>query len=61
MYVCLCRNITDSQIINAVCKGARCVESVNRCFEPIKCGRCIPYTKEIITNTLSSMPQPITD
>lgn len=55
MYVCLCRSITDHQIKEAVCNGAHCLSAVNRCFDsPVKCGRCIPYTQQLITETMSS-------
>lgn len=56
MVVCLCRNITDSQIKEAVCGGASCLREVNMCFgDPVKCGKCGPYTKEIIRDTLKSL------
>lgn len=52
MIACLCRNITDEQIKQAVCKGARCNKDLNRAAGKPQCGQCCKYTKSLIKETL---------
>jgi len=56
MFVCICRGVTDHQIKDAVCNGARSLADVNKCIgEPTKCGKCQPHTQQIINTTLESL------
>lgn len=55
MVVCLCRNISDREIKEVVCSGAKCMSDVNKCFtEQMQCGKCVPFTKQLIQETLAT-------
>lgn len=54
MYVCICRGITDSQVANAVCQGAKCVKDVNKQVGvPVQCGKCCCYMKEVVAELVA--------
>lgn len=41
MYICLCKNVTDSQIKEAVCQGACSLKAVrNQLGVASQCGKC---------------------
>ena len=54
MYICICSNITDSDIREAVENGARDVRDLNRelCVGGT-CGKCTRAARQVIHNHLS--------
>jgi bacterioferritin-associated ferredoxin len=53
MYVCLCKQITDTQIRAAVQEGASSLRDVrNRLGVASQCGKCGTLTREIVRETL---------
>lgn len=53
MYVCLCKQITDSQIRAAVQDGASSLRDVrNSLGVASQCGKCGTLTREIVRETL---------
>lgn len=53
MYVCLCKGITDSQIIAAVAEGASSVREVrDQLGVMTECGKCACLTRDIIRSNL---------
>ncbi|MCR9106789.1 MAG: bacterioferritin-associated ferredoxin [Gammaproteobacteria bacterium] len=53
MYVCLCKQITDTQIRAAVQDGASSFKDVrNRLGVASQCGKCGTLTREIVRETL---------
>lgn len=56
MYVCVCRGITDSQVLEAVCKGAKSAKDVNQCIGiPIQCGKCCSFMKEVVQQAVATV------
>lgn len=59
MYVCICRGITDTQVNDAVCNGARCVREVNQCIGiPVQCGKCCQFMKQIVNQAVADLHAP---
>jgi len=53
MYVCLCKQITDTQIRAAVQDGASSVRELrNTLGVASQCGKCGTLTREIVRETL---------
>lgn len=49
MYVCLCNGITDSQIHEAVCNGACCIDCLKNCLGVATgCGKCAGTAQQIL-------------
>ncbi len=49
MYVCVCRGITDKQIVAAVDAGAQSLRDVRRTLGvSTVCGKCGPYAREVV-------------
>jgi bacterioferritin-associated ferredoxin len=56
MYVCLCRGITDSQILESVENGANSFREVRDELDlGTCCGRCAPEARELIDQALSEL------
>lgn len=56
MYVCICRRVTDKQVKDAVCQGARCLRDINtHVGTPIQCGKCCQFMKQVLQDTLSTL------
>ena len=54
MYVCLCKAVTDSQIIEAVENGAYKLEHLEeRCGVGSGCGRCRDTAQQLIDQQLA--------
>jgi len=53
MYVCLCKNITEKQIINAVERGACTLREIRLQFGDLgsQCGKCTLEAKQIVEET----------
>ncbi|WP_044247649.1 (2Fe-2S)-binding protein [Chondromyces apiculatus] len=67
MYVCLCKGVTDSEINDAICKGACSVTEVMRCTSAgTRCGSCRPTIQSLLEKaapasakrSLSLIPDP---
>ena len=55
MYICVCRGITDTQILSAVEDGASSFRAVkNTLGVGTKCGRCTKEAKSIVKHALKS-------
>lgn len=49
MYVCICKRVTDSQIHEAIGRGARKLEDLSRELGVATgCGQCACYATEIL-------------
>lgn len=49
MYVCICKRITDSQIHDAIGRGARRLEDLSRELGVATgCGQCACYANELL-------------
>ena len=56
MYICICKNITDTQIYEEVEKGARTLEDVSkRLGVSTQCGRCGKCARNMIRRKVSEM------
>jgi bacterioferritin-associated ferredoxin len=54
MYVCMCHGVTDHQIREAVCEGVASMSELRaELGVASNCGRCAPYAKELLDETLS--------
>lgn len=55
MYICMCHGITDRQIREAVCAGTAASMRELRAELGVAstCGRCAPYAKELLDETLT--------
>lgn len=50
MYVCVCNALSERQVKQAVRQGVRHAAEVYKHFSVHpRCGRCIPYVREILT------------
>lgn len=55
MYVCLCKGITDKQIVQAVEKGAASVRELRQQFGlGNQCGKCTCMARGVINEALQS-------
>lgn len=53
MYVCLCKGITDGQIIAALAEGASSLREVrDQLGVMTQCGKCACLTREIVNSNL---------
>lgn len=62
MYVCLCKSVTDSDIIEAVNGGVRTMRQLARqtgCSS--NCGRCAVTAAEVLGQAVGQGPQPLLD
>lgn len=58
MYVCLCKGITDRQIVDAVNGGAESIRAVKRELGvATQCGQCSSHVRDIVKNTLEDCRQ----
>lgn len=49
MYICHCRAVTDSAILQAIAGGARTIEELSRqCLAGSRCGGCWPALDELL-------------
>ncbi len=56
MYVCLCRAVTDSQILESIENGANSFREVRDELDlGTCCGRCVPEAREMIDQKLSEI------
>lgn len=56
MYVCLCRDITDQDIKDAIANGAESYREVRDLLDlGTCCGRCAPEAKMIISDEVSQL------
>lgn len=52
MFVCLCKRVTDSQIIQAVQDGCDSLRKIRCCTGAMtQCGKCAKTCKEILAST----------
>jgi bacterioferritin-associated ferredoxin len=57
MYVCICKGITDTQIRAAVQDGASSIRDVrNTLGVASQCGKCGILAREIVRESLDSLP-----
>ncbi len=55
MYICLCRSLTDKQVHQAACQGARCNSDLSKMLgKPPECGQCGKHTRKIIQKAIQS-------
>jgi bacterioferritin-associated ferredoxin len=55
--VCLCKNITCSQIRSAACQGACTVRDLkDQLGLASQCGKCAQYARGILEETLQGVP-----
>jgi len=53
MYVCVCKGVTDGQIRNEACAGARSLRELRvRLGVAGQCGRCAPQAREVLYEAL---------
>ena len=56
MYVCICKGITESQIIDVMNSGASSMRDVrNQLGVNNQCGKCLRHTRAIVESYLSSV------
>ena len=56
MYVCLCRAVTDGQILESIENGANSFREVRDELDlGTCCGRCVPEARELIDQKLSEI------
>ena len=54
-YACLCNQVTDREVLEAIESGARCVDSVTaRCRAGGDCGSCHPTIEDLIEESMDS-------
>lgn len=52
MFVCLCRRVTDTQIIEAIENGCDSLKKIRCCTGAMtQCGKCGPMCKEMLAST----------
>lgn len=53
MYICLCRAVTDDEIVESVKAGCRCIQAL-QCELGVstQCGKCLPEVQNILQETL---------
>jgi len=57
MYVCICKGITDTQIRAAVQDGASSIREIrNNLGVASQCGKCGILAREIVRESLDSLP-----
>ncbi|HET8708581.1 MAG TPA: bacterioferritin-associated ferredoxin, partial [Pseudomonadales bacterium] len=55
MYVCLCKGVTDKQILRAIEEGADSMRQLNRCLGVAsQCGKCARQAKDILRDATRS-------
>lgn len=55
MYVCICNNITEHQVREAIDQGARSVRDLNRALGVGgECGKCTCIARKMIRQELSA-------
>ena len=53
-YACLCNQVTDGEVIDAIEAGARCVDSVMaHCRAGGDCGNCHPTIEDLIEESMN--------
>ncbi|KEA63280.1 Bacterioferritin-associated ferredoxin [Marinobacterium lacunae] len=58
MYVCICNNITERQIQQAIDEGARNVRDLNRALcVGSECGKCTCTARQILKRELTSQAE----
>lgn len=56
MYVCICKNVTDKQVKQAVCQGAGCLKDLNKCLGlGTDCGKCGLYARQLLRETMGDL------
>lgn len=54
MYICLCKNITDQEIRNAVMDGAESFRKVRKQLGvATECGQCACHAKALVDETVA--------
>jgi bacterioferritin-associated ferredoxin len=54
-YACLCNQVTDREVLEAIESGARCVDSVMaHCRAGGDCGTCHPTIEDLIEESMGS-------
>jgi bacterioferritin-associated ferredoxin len=55
MIVCLCRGVTEGEIVEAARSGAACIDDISRLCEGAgaDCGSCRSTIKEVLTASLT--------
>ncbi|SHH96706.1 bacterioferritin-associated ferredoxin [Ferrimonas marina] len=57
MYVCMCYGVTDTQIKQAVAKGATDVKTLqSQLGVGAQCGKCIRMAREVMEQELDCIP-----
>ncbi|MDX2321749.1 MAG: (2Fe-2S)-binding protein [Moritella sp.] len=58
MYVCICRGITDKQLIHSIDEGATTMKALSTELGiGNQCGKCCQCTKKILNQTLIKQAQ----
>ena len=58
MYICICKEVTDSAIREAVHQGAERMRDLKICLGVTdQCGKCACHTKEILDQTRKQQAQ----
>jgi len=58
MYVCICRGITDKQLINSIDEGATTMKELSAEHDiGSQCGKCCQSAKKILNQTLIKQAQ----
>ena len=53
MYICICKNVTDTAIREAVCQGADRMKDLKECLGvSSECGICADYAQEVLEQEL---------
>ncbi len=62
MYVCLCRAVTDVQILGAIDEGAHTLRQVaRRCGAGTACGGCRPTVEALVRKRLGQERSDVAD
>ncbi|MBT8144157.1 MAG: (2Fe-2S)-binding protein [Gammaproteobacteria bacterium] len=60
MIVCVCKQVSESQVREALRKGHSSVDEISRCLGVgTGCGTCLEYAQELIENDSEQRCNPI--
>lgn len=62
MYICVCRAITERQILSAIDDGSRTMRELRRQFDLCSaCGKCGPCVRDVLAAALPSAGPSVED
>lgn len=59
MFVCLCKGVTEAQILEAIENGARSFREVRKELPlATQCCKCVPHARAVVDKALSAQTAP---